>query len=61
MQKLEVLKRLDFQPEQNEEQLNLSLDLLEEMREQAQLKATVYKQRPTRYFNSKLNPRSFRI
>ena len=50
-----------FQPKQNLEQLNLSLDLVEEKMEQTQLRAAAHKQIEARYFNSNVKPRSFRV
>ncbi|KAI5343733.1 hypothetical protein L3X38_011609 [Prunus dulcis] len=50
-----------FAPKQNEEALSLSLDLLEEHRAQANLRNEAYKQRVSRYYDSRVRPRSFRI
>ncbi|XP_034213039.1 uncharacterized protein LOC117625615 [Prunus dulcis] len=50
-----------FTPKQNEEAMSLSLDLLEEHRAQANLRNEAYKQRVSRYYDSRVRPRSFRI
>ncbi|XP_034203566.1 uncharacterized protein LOC117618046 [Prunus dulcis] len=50
-----------FAPKQNEEAMSLSLDLLEEHRAQANLRNEAYKQRVSRYYDSRVRPRSFRI
>ncbi|XP_034199030.1 uncharacterized protein LOC117614353 [Prunus dulcis] len=50
-----------FAPKENEEAMSLSLDLLEEHRAQANLRNEAYKQRVSRYYDSRVRPRSFRI
>ncbi|XP_034202328.1 uncharacterized protein LOC117617156 [Prunus dulcis] len=50
-----------FAPKQNEEAMSLNLDLLEEHRAQANLRNEAYKQRVSRYYDSRVRPRSFRI
>ncbi|CAL9026182.1 unnamed protein product [Prunus brigantina] len=50
-----------FAPKANEEALALSLDLIEERRAQANLRNEAYKQRVSRYYNSRVRNRSFRI
>ncbi|CAL8994500.1 unnamed protein product [Prunus brigantina] len=50
-----------FAPRANEEALALSLDLIEERRAQANLRNEAYKQRISRYYDSRVKPRSFRI
>ncbi|CAL9019406.1 unnamed protein product, partial [Prunus brigantina] len=50
-----------FTPEANEEALSLSLDLIEEHRAQANLQNEGYKQRVSRYYDSRVRSRSFRI
>ncbi|CAL8085880.1 unnamed protein product [Prunus armeniaca] len=50
-----------FRPKANEEALALSLDLLKERRAQANLRDEAYKQRVSRYYDSRVRPCSFRI
>ncbi|CAL9028106.1 unnamed protein product [Prunus brigantina] len=50
-----------FAPRANEEALALSLDLIEEHRAQANLRNEAYKQRVSRYYDSRVRSRSFRI
>ncbi|CAL9010606.1 unnamed protein product [Prunus brigantina] len=50
-----------FTPRANEEALALSLDLIEEHRAQANLRNEAYKQRVSRYYDSRVRSRSFRI
>ncbi|CAL2256363.1 unnamed protein product [Prunus armeniaca] len=45
----------------NEEALALSLDLIEERRAQVNLWNEAYKQRVSRYYDSRVRPRSFRV
>ncbi|CAL8163012.1 unnamed protein product [Prunus armeniaca] len=50
-----------FEQKSNEETLALSLNLLEERRAQANLRNEAYKQRVSRYYDSRVRSRSFRI
>ncbi|XP_021811720.1 uncharacterized protein LOC110754904 [Prunus avium] len=50
-----------YEPEQNEAQLTLNLDLIEEHRSQAQLRNAAYKQRTSRYYDSRVRRRSFKV
>ncbi|CAL8162007.1 unnamed protein product [Prunus armeniaca] len=50
-----------YAPKANEEALTLNLDLIEERRAQANLQNEAYKQRISRYYDSRIRPRSFRI
>ncbi|CAL8085258.1 unnamed protein product [Prunus armeniaca] len=50
-----------FAPKVNEEALTLSLDLIEERRAQANLQNEAYKQRVSRYYDSRVRSRSFRV
>ncbi|CAL8084647.1 unnamed protein product [Prunus armeniaca] len=50
-----------FEPKVNEEALALNLDLIEERRVQANLRNEAYKQRVSRYYDSRIRPRCFRI
>ncbi|CAL2265888.1 unnamed protein product [Prunus armeniaca] len=50
-----------FAPKANEEALALSLDLIKEHRAQANLRNEAYKQRVSRYYDSRVRSRSFRI
>jgi hypothetical protein len=45
-----------FDEEQNESRLRENLDLLDEVREQANIKIAAYQQRIARYYNSKVRP-----
>ena len=45
--------------EQNEEALRLNLELLDEKREQVQLRTEEYQRRTARYYNKKVKPRSY--
>ncbi|XP_034198943.1 uncharacterized protein LOC117614289 [Prunus dulcis] len=51
----------NFAPKPNEEAISLSLDLLEEHRAHANLRNEAYKQRVSRYYDSRVRNRSFRI
>ncbi|CAL9016412.1 unnamed protein product, partial [Prunus brigantina] len=50
-----------FTPDANKEALSLSLDLIEEHRAQANLRNEAYNQRVSRYYDSRVRTRSFRI
>ncbi|XP_020417963.1 uncharacterized protein LOC109948679 [Prunus persica] len=50
-----------FTPKSNKEALSLSLDLLEEHRAHANLRNEAYKQRVSRYYDSRVRHRSFRV
>ncbi|CAL9011014.1 unnamed protein product, partial [Prunus brigantina] len=50
-----------YDPQQNENQLALNLDLIDEHRLQAQLRNATYKQRTARYYNSRVKHRSFKV
>ncbi|BFG32165.1 hypothetical protein CerSpe_184390 [Prunus speciosa] len=50
-----------FEPKANEAAVALSLDLIEEHRTVANLRNEAYKQRVSRYYDSRVRPRSFRI
>ncbi|KAL5826496.1 hypothetical protein ACOSQ3_018347 [Xanthoceras sorbifolium] len=52
--------RATFNPEQNEDLLAASLELVEEKRDFARLRVAVYQKRVTRYFNRKIKPRGFK-
>ena len=45
----------------NEEGIRLSLDFLQEKRDDAQATMAAYQQRTARYFNKKVKPRQFKI
>ncbi|CAL2272242.1 unnamed protein product [Prunus armeniaca] len=51
----------NFRPKANEEALALSLDLVEERRAQANLRNEAYKQRVSRYYDSRVRSPSFRV
>ncbi|CAL9006207.1 unnamed protein product [Prunus brigantina] len=50
-----------YDPQQNEHQLALNLDLIDEHRSQAQLRNATYKQRTARYYDSCVKHRSFKV
>jgi hypothetical protein len=50
-----------YNPKTNDEGIRLSLDLLSERREDAQMTMAAYQQRIARYFNKKVKPRQFKI
>ncbi|CAL9020937.1 unnamed protein product [Prunus brigantina] len=50
-----------FSPKANEEALALNLDLIEERRAQANIRNEAYKQRVSRYYDSRVSSHSFRI
>ncbi|CAL8992280.1 unnamed protein product [Prunus brigantina] len=50
-----------YNPQQNEHQLALNLDLIDEHRSQAQLRNATYKQRTARYYDSRVKHRSFKV
>ncbi|CAL9024364.1 unnamed protein product [Prunus brigantina] len=50
-----------YDPQQNEHQLALNLDLIDEHRSQAQLRNATYKQRTARYYDSRVKHRSFKV
>ncbi|XP_020208116.1 uncharacterized protein LOC109793058 [Cajanus cajan] len=52
-------RRQSFQEESNDDALRAELDVLEEVRDKAQVVAEACKQRMTRRFNSNLKPRTF--
>ncbi|CAL8992338.1 unnamed protein product [Prunus brigantina] len=50
-----------YDPQQNDSQLALNLDLIDEHRSQAQLRNATYKQRTARYYDSRVKHRSFKM
>ncbi|CAL8163538.1 unnamed protein product [Prunus armeniaca] len=50
-----------YDPQQNEQQLALNLDLIDKCRSQAQLRNANCKQRTTQYYDSHVKHRSFKI
>jgi ribonuclease HI len=50
-----------YQREANAEGLKLHLDLLQERRDYAQITLSAYQERMAKYFNKKVNPRSFKV
>ena len=50
----------NFYEESNSNRLKTNLDLLEEIRERAQICMETYKQRVTRYYNAWIKPKLFR-
>ncbi|PON72884.1 hypothetical protein PanWU01x14_063530, partial [Parasponia andersonii] len=55
------LWRSIYEQKQNDVLLRVELDLLEERREQSQLRIASYQWRTTRYYNSKVKGRHFEI
>ncbi|XP_020216847.1 uncharacterized protein LOC109800479 [Cajanus cajan] len=54
-----LFRRQHFHEESNDDSLRAELDVLDEVRERAQIVAEACKQRMSRRFNSNLNPRTF--
>ena len=54
-------RALNYKAATNSFQLSVSLDLLEELREKAQVRQAAYQHRVSRFFNSKVSPRSFAV
>ena len=52
---------LAYDQASNQSQLKVSLDLIEERRNEAQLKNVAYQQRATRYFNKRVRDRKFGV
>ena len=50
-----------FNPKMNDEGICVSLDLLSEKREEAQMTMAAYQQRTARYFNKKVKPRQLQV
>lgn len=47
--------------EENDQQLRFSLDLLEERRENAEIRWAAYQQHVTKYYNQKVKEQSFQV
>jgi hypothetical protein len=58
---LTSLRVQKYDPELNDEGLKLSLDLLEERRDQAETVMASYRQKAAQYFNRRVKPRKFKI
>ena len=54
-------RALNYRATANSSQLSVSLDLLEELREKAQVRQAAYQHRVSRFFNSRVSPRSFAV
>ena len=50
-----------YDPESNQNLLLESLDFIDEKREEASLRAAVYRHRVTKYYNEKVRPRIFDV
>ncbi|XP_077232286.1 uncharacterized protein LOC143868293 [Tasmannia lanceolata] len=50
-----------FNERLNEGRLHANLDLLEEVREESQIRSAAYKQRVSRYHDTKIHPREYRV
>ena len=55
------LRRSTYEQDQNNVLMRVELDLLEERREQSQLRVASYQQRTARYYNSKVKNREFKL
>ncbi|XP_077231532.1 uncharacterized protein LOC143864659 [Tasmannia lanceolata] len=53
-------RTVDFNEQLNGDGLRVNLDLLEERREESQIRAVAYKQKVSRYHDTKIRPREFR-
>ena len=53
-------RRIHYNPEENENLLNVSLDLIEERRNDAALKAAAHRQKVARQYNSKVKARALK-
>ena len=51
----------NYNPESNEEAMRVELDLLEERREETQIRAAAYKHRIAQYFNKRVKGRSYKV
>ncbi|KAK3006537.1 hypothetical protein RJ639_015910 [Escallonia herrerae] len=58
---LPSFRLLTYDPNMNDEALRCNLDLLDEQRDQAQLRLTAYQQRVARYHDRRIRPLTFRI
>ena len=58
---LPSFRRAHFNPSYNDENLSVSLDLIDELRNAAQVKVAAYQQRVAKYYNSKVKDRSFKV
>ncbi|KAK3039898.1 hypothetical protein RJ639_028291 [Escallonia herrerae] len=58
---LPSLRLLTYEPNMNDEALRCNLDLLDEQRDQAQLRKAAYQQRVARYHDRRIRPLTFRI
>ena len=54
-------RALNYRAATNSSQLSVGLDLLEELRKKAQVCQAAYQHRVSRFFNSRVSPRSFAI
>ncbi|PON37950.1 hypothetical protein PanWU01x14_316300 [Parasponia andersonii] len=55
------LRRSVYEQKQNDVSLRIELDLLEERREQSQLRIASYQRRTARYYNSRVKSRHFEV
>ncbi|KAJ4715162.1 Retrovirus-related Pol polyprotein from transposon opus [Melia azedarach] len=55
-----TFRTLQFNEVSNVTQLDAALDLLEEKRDQAQVRVAAYQRRVSKYYNAKVKPRSFK-
>ena len=58
---LPSFRQAHFDPSHNDENLSVSLGLIDELRNAAQVKVAAYQQRVARYYNSKVKNRSFKV
>ena len=59
--KISTVRTQNYNQDSNHTQLEETLDLIEERREEAQLRNAAYQQRATRYFNKRVRDRKFGV
>ena len=59
--KISTIRTQNYVQDSNHTQLEETLDLIEEKREEAQLRNAAYQQRTTRYFNKRVRDRKFGV
>ena len=59
--KIPTIRTHAYDQASNQSELEVSLDLIEERRDEAQLKNVAYQQRATRYFNKRVRDQKFGV
>ena len=59
--KISTIRTQNYDQDSNHSQLEETLDLIEEKREEAQLRNAAYQQRTTRYFSKRVRDRKFGV